>query len=212
MLIRSLLAKQLGYPSGVFGRLVIRLLNQGNGEMNNVAFEQLNLQSKDSFLEIGFGGGYLLDKIATSRIPNFIAAIDPQIDVLQMGSKKFKRQIEQGYIELKQASGENLPYKDLTFNKICTVNTIYFWSDAKLVLDECCRVLQPKGKLVICYNSPAFLSKTKLTQHGFKTYEPENLEALMQTSGFSNIDTISADGGAGNGEFYCTSGIAMNST
>ncbi len=207
--MRSFLAKQLGYPSGIFGRLVMKLLNRSNARMNDVTFEQLDLQSGDSVLEIGFGGGYLLKKIATSQISKCIAGIDPQVDVLQMGNKKFKQQIAEGYIELKQAGGANLPYEDRTFHKICTVNTIYFWPDPKSVLDECHRVLQPNGKLVICYNSPGFLEQTKLTQHGFKTYEPEELELLMQDSGLTKISTISAEGATGKGLFYCSFGFVV---
>ena len=206
MVIRSFLAKQLGYPSGFFGRLVMKLLNKSNAEMNDITFTKLNIQPGDFILEIGFGGGYLLDKIATSQIPSLIAAIDPTIDVIKMGNKKFKHQIKQKYLELKQATAESLHDNNRYFDKICTVNTIYFWSDPKLVLDECNRVLKLNGKLVICYNSPVFLEKTKLTQPGFKTYEPENLELLMQSSGFTDISTISADGGTSNEVFYCTCG------
>ena len=204
---RSFLAQQLGYPSGIFGRLLMRLLNRGNAGMNDVTCEQLELQPENSVLEIGFGGGYLLNKVAASQIPSFVAGVDPQPDVLQLGNKKFKGQIERGEIELKQASGENLPYKAQTFNKICTVNTVYFWSDPKIVLQECDRVLKPNGKLIICYNSPDFIEQAKLTQHGFKTYEPKELELLLQSCGFVDVYTIAADGGTGNGKFYCTCGF-----
>lgn len=33
-MIRGFLAKQLGYPSGIFGRFIMRLLNRGNADMN----------------------------------------------------------------------------------------------------------------------------------------------------------------------------------
>ena len=204
---RSFLARQLGFPNGFFGRLLMRLLNRGNAAMNDLTFEQLNLEPGDAILEFGFGGGYLLNKIIASQIPDFIAGIDPQPDVVRLGHKKFKQQIKRGKMELKQASGENLPYEAQTFNKICTVNTIYFWSDPKLVLQECDRVLKPDGKIVICYNSPDFIEQAKLTQHGFNTYEPEKLELLLQNCGFVNVLTITADGGTGNGKFYCTYGF-----
>ncbi len=207
MFIRSFLARQLGNPSGIFGRLVMRLLNRENATMNDLTMEQITLQPGDYVLEIGFGGGYLINKIAATQIPSFIAGIDPSIDVLQIGNKKFNRQIKQGYIELQQASGESLPYSDRFFNKICTVNTIYFWSDPKSVLEECDRVLKPNGKLVICYNSPAFLEQSKLIQYGFNAYEVEELESMMKNSGFTDISTTSANSNS-NGLFHCTSGTA----
>ena len=205
MFIRSFVAKQLGSPSGFFGRLLMGFLNRGNVDMNDFTMEQLNLQSGERILEIGFGGGYLLDKIIATQTPSFVAGIDPSVDVLQIGNKKFARQIQQGYMELKQASGESLPYSDRFFDTVYTVNTIYFWSDAKSVLDECHRVLKPNGKLVICYCSPASLEQMKLTQHGFTAYESEELEQMMQNSGFIDISTTSANGKE-NGLFYCTSG------
>lgn len=206
-MIRGFLAKQLGHPSGIFGRLIMRLLNQGNAKMNDLVLQQLDLQSGDRVLEIGFGGGYLLDKIANSKIPSFIAGVDPSLDVLQMGCKKFQQQTAHKYLELKQASGENLPYEKNTFTKICTVNTVYFWSDPQRVLRECDRILQPQGKLIICYNSPEFLAQTNLTSHGFTAYQPEELESLMASAGFVDVTTVKADGGSSNGIFYCTSGL-----
>ena len=209
--IRSLIAKQLGYPTGIIGQSIMKLLNRGNATMNDVTYAQLDLQPHDCILEIGFGGGYLLEKIATSQIPELVVGVDPQVDVVQMGRKKFKTQIDRRSIELKQAIGENLPYSDRTFSKICTVNTIYFWSDPAIVLAECHRKLKPNGKLIICYNSPAFIEQKKLTEHGFKVYHPEQLESLMKNAGFTALNTISADGETGNGLFFCTIGVAAES-
>ena len=84
MFIRSFVAKQLGSPSGLFGRLLMRFLNRGNVDMNDFTIKQLNLQQGNRILEIGFGGGYLLDKIIATQTPSFVAGIDPSVDVLQI--------------------------------------------------------------------------------------------------------------------------------
>ena len=209
-MIRAFLAKQLGHPSGIFGRLLMRLLNKGNATMNDFAFQQLDLKPNDNVLEIGFGGGYLLEQIIASQIPSRIAGIDPQLDVIDMGQKKFAPAVARGYLELKQASGESLPWDENTFNKICTVNTVYFWSDTQAVLAQCRRLLIPRGKLVVCYNSPQLLERTKLIEHGFTAYRPQDLESLMIDAGFNDVTTLTADGGTGNGMFYCTSGFARS--
>ena len=70
MIIRRFLAKKLGHPSGIFGRLLMKLLNKGNAGMNDFTFQQLDLLSGDAVLEIGFGGGYLLEKIIQSQLPS----------------------------------------------------------------------------------------------------------------------------------------------
>lgn len=206
MIIRRFLAKKLGHPSGIFGRLLMKLLNKGNAGMNDFTFQQLDLLSGDAVLEIGFGGGYLLEKIIQSQLPSRVVGIDPQVDVVNMGNKKFSKAIVRN-LELQQATGENLPYEDNTFTKICTVNTVYFWSDTQMVLKECKRVLQPQGKLIICYNSAEFLEQAKLTQHGFTAYQPEEFESLMASADFVDVSTVTADGGTGNGIYYCTSGL-----
>ncbi|GAB4536128.1 MAG: hypothetical protein Tsb0014_23690 [Pleurocapsa sp.] len=174
--------------------------------MNELTLQNINLQPGNYVLEIGFGGGYLLEKILTTKIPEFIAAIDPSIDVIKIGKKRFSQQITRGYLEIKQGNAENLPYGDRVFDRICTVNTLYFWSDAKSVLNECNRVLKPGGKLVICYNSKEFLEETELTKYGFTAYEVTELELLMENLGFTNVITTSANS-LSNGLFHCTSGI-----
>ena len=124
-----------------------------------------------------------------------------------MGKQKFDTAIAQKNLKLQQASGENLPYDSNTFTKACTVNTVYFWSDPQAVLAECDRVLQPQGKLIICYNSPEFLAQIKLTQHGFTAYQPQALETLMTDAGFVDVNTVTADGGKSNRISYSTSGL-----
>ena len=65
---------------------------------------------------------------------------------------------------------------------------------------------QPLGKLIICYNCPEFL-EVKLTQHGFKAYQPQELELLMANTNMTDVTTVTADGGTGNKIFYSTSGF-----
>lgn len=60
MSIAKFLARELGNPSTIMGRLYLApMWNRRNAALNNTAFEHLELQSHDRVLEIGFGGGYL---------------------------------------------------------------------------------------------------------------------------------------------------------
>ena len=209
MSFQSFLAKQLGHPQGIWGHILVRLLNRGNAEMNDLTIEQLGIEPGDNVLEIGFGGGDLIAKLVRTGMPKLIAGVDLSTEALKVCSRRFRQLAQQGVVKLHQTSAENLPYPEDEFQKICTVNTIYFWSTPQLVFSECRRVIKFDGTLAVCYNSKAFLEQTKLALHGFITYEVVEVESLMRSAGFADIKTVSASS-RGNGKFFCTSGKAVN--
>src|SRR5438270_629592 len=51
------IARQLARPQGFPGRVIGRLMNWHNAEMNAFAVRRLELEATDHVLEIGFGGG-----------------------------------------------------------------------------------------------------------------------------------------------------------
>jgi ubiquinone/menaquinone biosynthesis C-methylase UbiE len=114
--------------------------------------------------------------------------------------------INQGNVELHLADAVTLPFSDRHFNRICTVNTLYFWSDVPQVLIECSRVLILSGKLVIGYTSKTYLEQQKLSQYGFAAYEVAEVEKMMRAAGFTDIKTALGSSDR-HQEFFCTSGI-----
>lgn len=204
---RAFLSQQLGFPSGWFGRLLLQLLNRSNASMNDLVLQELKLQSSgDRVLEIGFGGGDLIHKIMQTGRTSLIAGIERSPDALKISQKRFYSSILQGNLELYLADAAALPFPEHHFSQVCTVNTLYFWSDASQVLAECHRVLSPGGKLILCYTSKAYLEQQKFSQHGFMTYEVSQVEMMLKSAGVSNIRTIS-DKSDRHQEFFCTSGI-----
>lgn len=208
-LFHAFLSQQLGFPSGWFGRLLLQLLNRNNAAMNNLVLQELQLQSGDRVLEIGFGGGDLLHKIVKTGLSSLSVGIERSPDALKICQKRFQPSICQGKIELHLADAAALPFPDRYFSQLCTVNTLYFWSDAAQVLTEGHRVLSPGGKLVICYASKAYLDQQKFSQHGFATYDVNEVEMMLQRAGFSNIRTVSGKSDR-HQEFFCTSGIVAS--
>ncbi|MFZ4666564.1 MAG: class I SAM-dependent methyltransferase [Prochlorotrichaceae cyanobacterium] len=203
---RAFLANQLGFPSGWFGRFLLRLLNRNNAVMNDLVLQELELQLGDRVLEIGFGGGDLLQKIVKTEMPSQIFGVERSPDALTVCQRRFYQMINQGNVELHLADAVTLPFSDRHFNRICTVNTLYFWSDVPQVLIECSRVLILSGKLVIGYTSKTYLEQQKLSQYGFAAYEVAEVEKMMRAAGFTDIKTALGSSDR-HQEFFCTSGI-----
>ena len=141
------IARQLSRPEGFVGRVVARMMNRRNGRMNAFTVEQLNVRRSDRVLEIGFGGGVNLPVLITKA--GFLAGIDPSQQMVQQAEKRYADYIVHGRAAFHTGKVEELPFNGSLFAKVCTVNTIYFWTSLEAGLSEICRVLIPGGQAAI---------------------------------------------------------------
>ena len=207
MSVATFVAGQLRKPAGLFGRVVVaRMLNRANGAMNALTLRLLELVPDDRVLEIGFGGGDLIARMAPVLTRGRIAGVDFSPDMTAFCAKRFRGLIESGRVELRCADASAMAHPDGAFTKACTVNTIYFWPDPVAALAEIRRTLAPGGRLVVSFNPPATAGKLPYTKHGFALYEPDRVRTLMREAGFRDLDVVG--GSSGLGEFFCAVGAS----
>lgn len=205
-LFQKLIAKQLARPTGIIGRLfTARWLNKANAQMNQLTLEQLAIEPGDRVLEIGFGGGDLLERILSSTQADFVAGIDLSTEMVQLASDRLQHFVREGKLGVRSGEIEHLPYAAGEFSKLCSVNTLYFWPNPATALSECHRVLRPGGRLAIGFNSKKDLEAWPIHKHGFRLYELDEVTEMLRVAGFSTIETVSANDDE-QGLFYCVSG------
>ncbi len=175
--------------------------------MNKMTLAQLAVSPQDRILEVGFGGGDLLEQIMRSGPPAFLAGLDISPDMVQTVSRRLQGSISHGHLEVRCGDVEAIPYDAPNFTKLCTVNTIYFWRDPAAALAECRRVLRQGGQIVICFNSREDLEAWPIHKHGFRLYEVAEVEALLQAAGFADINVANANDPY-QGVYYCVRGVA----
>jgi arsenite methyltransferase len=207
-LFQKLIARQLAKPSGLVGRFTARWLNKANARMNKLTLEQLNVTAEDRILEVGFGGGQLLELILQSGPPAFLAGSDLSSDMVQFTSRRLRSDLRSGRLELRCGDIDALPYANARFTKLCTVNTIYFWRNPATALAECRRVLEAGGQILICFNSRESLEASPIHKHGFRLYDVTEVETLLRQSRFENIEAIDGHD-ADQGQFYCVRAVAF---
>jgi ubiquinone/menaquinone biosynthesis C-methylase UbiE len=199
------IAGQLRKPSGFIGRrLVAKMLNAGNRPMNRLTLTSLGLTRDDRVIEVGFGGGDLIRRMASVVTHGCIVGVDFSPEMVEVCTKRFAPLVRAERIELRCASADHLPYDSGHFTKACTVNTLYFWPDPVGPLNELRRVLRPGGRLVLCFNPRATLQKVAYTEYGFRLYESAEVQRLLETVGFANVQMVS--GSSRFGGFFCAVG------
>lgn len=207
-LLQGFFSRQLARPSGLFGNwFMARWLDRANAAMNALTLEQLAPTAGDRLLEIGFGGGALLACVLGGRRCAFAAGIDISPEMVKRAARRFRRQIAAGRAQIGHGAIDAIPYGDAEFTHLCSVNTLYFWPDPVRALAECRRVLQPGGRLALCFNDRSEMQRWPGHAYGFTLYSVNEVEALLAAAGFSAIRTVTGDDPA-QGRFHCVSTVA----
>ena len=186
MAISERIARQLRQPSGPTGRAVGHLLNQLNRPINRSAVRRLQLAGHESVLEVGFGGGAALDLIL-DRTDGLVSGIEVSDAMLAHGRRRFRRQIEQGRLELTPGGVSEIPYADARFDRALTTHTIYLWPDPAQALREIHRVLAPRGRVVLATECPEDLGRRSYARHGFRIFRDDELVELLGAAGFADV-------------------------
>ncbi len=179
------ISAQLSRPSGVFARVMGRLMNRRNARMNAFAVEQLDLKPSDRVLEIGFGGGVALPTLMRSAA--FVGGVDLSQEMVAWANAKFSGAVTAGCADFREGSVDAIPFESASFEKACTVNSVYFWRSLESGFNEIHRVLTPGGRLVV-----GLLPKEWMDQLGhpadiFTARTCDEVVDALTTSGFKQV-------------------------
>ena len=179
------IARQLRQPHGEHATEVGERMNQGNKLMNLSAINKLNAQANDVILEIGMGNGFFVKDILSLASAIHYIGCDFSEAMVEAAILQNKAFIDNHQAKFFLASADSLPFELPTFNKVFTVNTLYFWENPPLVLYEIKRVLKPEGQLLVAIRPKEIMEQYAFTQYGFTMYSKEELCDLLVDNGFS---------------------------
>jgi ubiquinone/menaquinone biosynthesis C-methylase UbiE len=185
------IARQLRKPDGAFGHEIGIKMNESNLLMNKFAIETISPSKNDKILEIGMGNGFFVNDILSKDPSIQYTGVDFSDLMVKEAEKINSEPVSNKKAAFVQADAANMPFKDNSFNKIFTVNTLYFWDDPKSIFKEIVRVIQPDGKFFLVFRPKDSMEQMPFTQFGFNMYPVEDAEALLQENNFTIFDNKS---------------------
>jgi len=182
-------AAQLAKPQGESGIKVAAHMNVSNGDMTRHAINLLNCNDGDHVLEIGPGNGYFAEYALSKGNDIRYTGVDISETMISTAREINKSHVDAGRATFEWVNGLHFPFPDNTFDKIFTVNTLYFWQNPAIQLADIRRVLKPNGVFCLAISSKKFMDSLPFTAYGFILYTPEEAQELLLANGFVLMDT-----------------------
>jgi SAM-dependent methyltransferase len=178
------LARQLGHPQGIAGRIVGARLDHANARIIRAAVEATRAGAGATVADIGFGGGValslLLDRVGPSGT---VHGVEISEEMLTRARGRYEDAVSAGRLVLHAGSLEKLPLGDGTVDGLVTTNTVYFVDDVAEVFAELARVLAPSGRAAVGIADPEAMARMPFTPYGFRIRPVEELLAAARAAG-----------------------------
>ena len=183
------IAKQLSCPEGEHGIKTGEMMHASNIGMTTSAIEALDLKSDENVLEIGHAnGGHIAQLLSKAENLTYYGA-DTSETMITEAEKINQDFIDKGTVHFELTDGARLPFESNQFDKIFTVNTLYFWSNPSEYLNEIKRILKPNGIFALCFADKTFMQNLPFISYGFTLYEVEKVTQLLEEAGFTIKNT-----------------------
>ncbi|MDB5405582.1 MAG: hypothetical protein JWL84_494 [Rhodospirillales bacterium] len=179
---QNLLLRAFGRPQGRIGRLGGIIMARMNDEFGGWVIGLLDVDAADRVLEVGFGPGAAVRRLAAIARSGHVAGVDPSRVMLAQACAGNAGAIRDGRIDLRQGTVECLPFADLSFDKVLSLNSLPAWSDRVAGLCEIRRVLVPGGRIALGFTP----------RSGQKT---DGLPELLTSAGFTRLQLLHSDQG-----------------
>lgn len=185
--LRSFFISPFARPQGFLGVLAARMMAVTNRPLNEFVVQLLDVRPTDHVLEIGFAHGKAIEMSAGLARQGFVAGVDLTETAIRIASRTNERFIRDGKVELKIGSVSAIPYEDGRFDKVCTVNTVYFWPRPNDDLREIRRVIKEGGRLVLAFRGKEGSPRFGPWGPALNRDDVEQLATRVRNAGFRDV-------------------------
>jgi ubiquinone/menaquinone biosynthesis C-methylase UbiE len=179
-------SRQAARPHGIAGRLLARLWVSETAAVNDVAIDLLGPGRGMRILEIGFGPGRTLGRLAAAGAE--VAGVEVSDSMLATAARRNAAAIAAGRVRLHRGDGTTLPLAAGSVDAVLGVHTIYFWPDPPDTLAETVRVLRPGGRIVLALRTADHPLPRRFDRTVYRVPTTEQAVDSLRTAGFTDIE------------------------
>jgi ubiquinone/menaquinone biosynthesis C-methylase UbiE len=185
-----LLDGQHGHPRGIVGRMLGEQMVRQHVPETAWTISLLDLKPESQILEIGFGAGRAIELVAT-QVPNgHVSGIDLSQEMVRAAARRNARAIKAGQVTLSRGDVTILPFADSQFDKVFSIQSLYFWSDPLRAFAEISRVLKPGGMLVVTLSTGTINGVAATGLERYQLILEEQIIPGMKQLGFTQTDIL----------------------
>lgn len=184
--IKEFIDQNYQTPKGLVGTYIVEKMVRQHKPETEWTIGLLELQDQDHVLELGCGAGYAIQMITDRYLVQKIVGIDLSATAIRSATGRNKKTMNNDRTKLIQADFKDLPFPDKMFNKVYSIQTIYFWNDINTIVSEIYRVLEPGGMVVITFSN----GKENETWESVKKISENQVMPFMMDTGFQDVSLV----------------------
>ena len=177
-------------PSGLGGRLMVKMMNSGHAKLADWGFSQIQAKADARVLDAGCGGGANIKRLLKKCPQGIVKGIDYSPVSVEKSQKVNEAAIAEDRCAVLQGSVADMIFADDWFDAVTAFETVYFWPDLPRCFREIYRVLKPGGTFLICNESNGDTDKDeKWTEiiGGMTIYKDAELKTYLEQVGFHDV-------------------------
>jgi len=175
----SVLIQAFGRPSGILGRLGGAMMARMNQPYAAWVIGLLEIHGNDRVCEVGFGPGVGIQLLAQSA--NYVAGIDPSLEMLSQAAVRNAKALESGQVDLRIGTADRLPFENNTFDKVLSINSMQMWPDATAGIAEIWRVMKPGATIGLGFTAHSGQTRNRMVER-------------LTVAGFVNARVVETEG------------------
>jgi cyclopropane fatty-acyl-phospholipid synthase-like methyltransferase len=187
-MFRNFIGGQFKRPSGWFGNFASKIMIKGNRNKYEILIKEMDIQSDDKLLEIGYGPGLGIHMITQLCESCNIHGVDFSKLMYKKASKYNKSNIETGKVQLQYGDFLNIFIAKNQYDKIFCLNVIYFWDELYKPFEKTLSLLKTNGVFFMYMADADTLNEKKAPDGIFNKYSIEQVVGSLKSAGFTTIE------------------------